>query len=131
MQSGTLPNLEVEFVDLNDYEMLIYSIDRERQGGIQHEAQAFFDKIGTTNAIIVSFAEHNGSVTVAWKNIFDWMSRIEMKLWRGKPVVMLAAIPGPGAGAQLLKKPAGDSAVLWGRNLRNAWNWEMDRSMGY
>jgi len=116
MQSGTLSNLEVEFVDLNDYEMPIYSIDRERQGGIPHEAQAFFDKIGTTNAIIVSFAEHNGSVTVAWKNIFDWMSRIEMKLWRGKPVVMLAATPGPRAGAQLLKNQQ-ETAPFFGAEI--------------
>ena len=52
--------------------------------------------------MLVSFAEHNGTTTAAWKNIFDWMSRIEMKLWQGKPVVMLAATPGSRAGAGVL-----------------------------
>lgn len=52
--------------------------------------------------MLVSFAEHNGFVTAAWKNLFDWMSRIELKLWQGKPLVMLAASPGPRAGAGVL-----------------------------
>lgn len=102
LQSDILPEAEIEFLDLNDYEMPIYSIDRENENGIPTEAHAFFDKIGAADALLVSFAEHNGFVTAAWKNIFDWMSRIEMKLWQSKPIVMLAASPGPRAGAGVL-----------------------------
>ncbi|MEL6640595.1 MAG: NAD(P)H-dependent oxidoreductase [Pseudomonadota bacterium] len=103
LQEGTRENAEFEVLDLNDFEMPIYSIDRERDGGIPEPAQTFFKKIGEADAILVSFAEHNGFVTSAWKNIFDWMSRIEMKLWQGKPVVMLAATPGRRAGANVLE----------------------------
>lgn len=102
LQSDILPGAEIQFLDLNDFAMPIYSIDRETEGGIPPEARAFFDAIGAADAVLVSFAEHNGSSTAAWKNIFDWMSRIEMKLWQGKPVVMLAATPGPRAGAGVL-----------------------------
>lgn len=102
LQAEILPEAEVEVLDLNDYEMPIYSIDRQRESGIPAEARTFFDKIGAADAVLVSFAEHNGSTTAAWKNIFDWMSRIEMKLWQGKPLVMLAASPGPRAGAGVL-----------------------------
>lgn len=102
MQSDILPQAQVEFLDLNDFEMPIYSIDRETESGIPDAAHVFFDKIGAADAVLVSFAEHNGSTTAAWKNIFDWMSRIEMKLWQGKPVVMLAATPGPRSGAGVL-----------------------------
>jgi hypothetical protein len=82
--------------------MPIYSVDREREDGIPAPAHAFFRRIGQADAILVSFAEHNGSVTAAWKNVFDWMSRIEMKLWQGKRMVLLAASPGPRAGAGVL-----------------------------
>lgn len=102
IKSDILPGAEIEFRDLNDFEMPIYSIDREAEKGIPDEARAFFDKIGAADALLVSFAEHNGFVTAAWKNIFDWMSRIEMKLWQGKPMVMLAATPGSRAGAGVL-----------------------------
>lgn len=96
------PYIEVEFLDLNDFEMPIYSIDREVADGIPAQAQEFYDKIGAADAVLVSFAEHNGGVTAAWKNIFDWMSRIDMAVWQKKPLVMLAATPGPRAGANVL-----------------------------
>jgi NAD(P)H-dependent FMN reductase len=102
LRDDILPDAQIETLDLNDYEMPIYSSDREQDGGIPAEAQAFFDRIGAADAVLVSFPEHNGFVTAAWKNIFDWMSRIEMKLWQGKPVGMLAATPGPRAGANVL-----------------------------
>jgi len=102
LQQELLPNAEIELLDLNDYEMAIYSPDREQATGIPSEAQAFYEKIGAADAVIVSFAEYNGFVTAAWKNIFDWMSRIDMKVWQGKPMVMLAASPGGRAGANVL-----------------------------
>lgn len=94
---------EFEVLDLNDFEMPIYSVDREQESGIPAEARTFFEKIGSADAIMISFAEHNGSVTAAWKNIFDWMSRIDMKLWQNKPMVILAASPGGRGGAGVLQ----------------------------
>lgn len=102
LRADIMPDAQIELLDLNDYEMPIYSIDREQTTGIPAPAREFFDRIGAADAVLVSFAEHNGFVTAAWKNIFDWMSRIEMKLWQAKPMVMLAASPGPRAGANVL-----------------------------
>src|SRR6056297_2132423 len=96
------PGAQIETLDLHDYEMPIYSIDREREAGIPAPAQDFFARVGRADAILVAFAEHNGTVTAAWKNVFDWMGRIEMKLWQDRPMVLLAASPGPRAGAGVL-----------------------------
>jgi NAD(P)H-dependent FMN reductase len=98
-----LPGAQIETLDLNDFEMPIYSLDREREGGIHPLAQDFFGKIGAADALLVSFAEYNGYVTAAWKNIYDWMSRIDAKVWQDKPIVILAATPGPRAGANVLQ----------------------------
>lgn len=102
LKSGILPEADIEFLDLNDFEMPIYSIDRENEGGVPQEAHEFLGKIGASDAVLVSFPEHNGFVSAAWKNIFDWMSRIDAKLWQDKPIVMLAATPGGRAGANVL-----------------------------
>lgn len=99
--------------------MPIYSIDRETQDGIPKQARNFFDKIGAADAVLVSFAEHNGSVTAPWKNIFDWMSRIDMKVWHNKPVAMLAATPSPRAGAGVLGGKE-HMAPFFGADLRVA-----------
>ncbi|MEM1386213.1 MAG: NAD(P)H-dependent oxidoreductase [Pseudomonadota bacterium] len=111
------PQAEVEFIDINEYEMPIYSIDREQADGVHPLAQAFFEKIGAADAVLVSFAEHNGYVTAAWKNIYDWMSRIDTKVWQDKLVVALAASPGPRAGANVLSTQE-FSAPYFGMTLK-------------
>lgn len=95
--------VEVELIDLNDYEMPIYSVDRERESGIPNAAQVFFDKIGAADAVLVSFAEHNGFYTAAYKNIFDWASRIEMRVYQEKPVVLFSTSVGARGGANVLQ----------------------------
>lgn len=96
------PDVTLEVLDLNDFEMPIYSVDREQADGIPALAQQFYDKIGQADAIIVSFAEYNGSYTSAWKNTFDWMSRINMKVFQDKPMLVMAMSPGGRGGANVL-----------------------------
>jgi NAD(P)H-dependent FMN reductase len=112
-----LDNVEVELLDINDYEMPIYSEDRQQQSGIPAAAQAFFDKIGAADALLISFAEHNGSYTAAYKNLYDWASRIDMKVYQGKPMVMLATSPGPGGASNVLATAA-TSAPYFGGDLK-------------
>ena len=95
--------MEISTLDLNDYELPIYSIDRQNAGGIPQLAQDFLDTIGAADALLVSFAEHNGSYTVAFKNVFDWASRIQMRVFHDKPIVMLSTSPGGGGGANVLR----------------------------
>ncbi len=103
LESGLVVDAEVEVLDLNEYEMPIYSVERQEENGIPERAQQFFDKIGTVDAVIVSFAEHNGSYTVAWKNVYDWASRIAMGVYQGKKVALFATAPGPRGGQGVLE----------------------------
>ena len=110
---------EVEILDLNDYDMPLYSIDRQTEHGIHELAQAFFDKIGAADVVLVSFAEHNGSYTAAYKNLFDWASRIDMKVYQGKPSIVLATSPG-ARGAQRVLESAINSAEAFGMDLKGS-----------
>lgn len=93
---------DVEMLDINDYEMPIYSFDREEADGIPGAAQQFLDKVAAADALLISFAEHNGNYTVAYKNLFDWASRITREVYQGKPIVMLATSPGAGGAKNVL-----------------------------
>lgn len=97
------PSAACEVIDLNDYEMAIYSTDRENESGIPQAAHDFFAKIGAADALIISFAEYNGSYTSAYKNVYDWASRINMKVFQNKPILMMSASPGGRGGANVLK----------------------------
>jgi NAD(P)H-dependent FMN reductase len=92
----------VETLDIGDYEMPIFSIDRENELGQPALAKAFYQKIGDADAVIVSYAEHNGTYTAAYKNLFDWTSRISREVFQHKPVLFLSTSPGPGGAANVL-----------------------------
>jgi chromate reductase len=100
--TGLIADAQIEVLDLNHYEMPIFSEDREKASGIPALAQQFFNKISGCDALVISFAEHNGSYTAAFKNIFDWCSRIDSKVYQGKAAVFLATSPGPGGAASVL-----------------------------
>jgi len=108
---------ETELIDLNDYEMPIYSIDRENEGGIPELAKQFYKKIGEADALLISYAEHNGNYTAAYKNIFDWTSRIDVKVFQDKPMMIMSTSPGPGGAASVLKT-AKESAPFFGADIK-------------
>jgi chromate reductase len=97
-----LSDIEYELIDLNDFEMPIYSIDREQESGIHKLARRFKELIKSADGIIISFAEHNGAYSVAFKNIYDWVSRIEQNVWNNKPMLLMATSPGARGGASVL-----------------------------
>ena len=92
--------IQTEILDINDYELPLFSEDREIDLGQPQFAKDFLQKITNSDALIISFAEHNGSYTVAYKNIFDWASRINQKVFQNKPMIMLATSPGPGGASR-------------------------------
>ncbi|MEX5566027.1 NADPH-dependent FMN reductase [Pseudophaeobacter sp. 1A16562] len=112
-----VPHAEIEVLDLNDHDLPIFSEDLEKEIGHPQAAKAFFDKIGSADGVIVSFAEHNGSYTAAYKNLFDWASRIDQKVFQGKPTVYLSTSPGPGGAGSVLASAKG-SAQFFGADLK-------------
>ena len=110
---------EVEILDLNDFEMPLFSVDREDEWGIPELAHRFYDKIGAADALLISHAEHNGSYTVAFKNLFDWASRVDSKVYQGKPLVLLATSPGARGAAGVLAT-AVKSAPHFGADLKGS-----------
>jgi NAD(P)H-dependent FMN reductase len=100
--SSLVKGAEVTMLDLNDYELPLFSEDKERELGQPQLAKDFLNEIHNSDAVIISFAEHNGSYSAAYKNIFDWSSRINPKVFQDKPMIMLATSPGKSGGASVL-----------------------------
>ena len=97
-----LPEAEVDLMDINDYPLPIYGEDLEAESGVPAPVQLFLDRISQADALLISYAEHNGGYAVAYKNLFDWATRLDRNVYRGKPVVMLATSPGPGGAVSVL-----------------------------
>lgn len=107
-------NTEVSVLDLNDFELPLYGIDYEIAHGIPDNAQKFLDEIKSSDGIVLSLAEHNGAYATVFKNIFDWMSRIDGKLWSEKPMLLMATSPGGRGGATALEIAKGRFPYMGG-----------------
>lgn len=101
--AGLVENAEVTVLDLNDFEMPIYSIDRENESGIPELAQKFKQILADADGIVLSLAEHNSSYSVAYKNVFDWTSRIDRAVFGNNPLLLLATSPGGRGGKTVLE----------------------------
>ena len=98
-----IKDAQIQILDLNDFEMPIFNVDRESEHGIPEAAHRFKQYIIDADAIIISFAEHNGNVSAAYKNFYDWVSRIEQNFWHDKPMFLLATSPGGRGGKTVLQ----------------------------
>ena len=94
---------EMILVDLNDFDLPMYGIDVETENGIPEAALELNKIILSADALVISLAEHNGSYTAAFKSAFDWLSRIDKKVWKGKPMLLMATSPGARGGAGVLQ----------------------------
>lgn len=100
--SSLFENAQVEILDLNEYEMPLFSVDIEKEIG-QHElAKKFLEKLSTASILVISLAENNGIYSVAFKNIYDWCSRIENEVFQKKPMLLMATSPGGRGGKGVL-----------------------------
>ena len=82
--------------------------------GIPDNARKFLDEIKSADGIVLSLAEHNGTYATVFKNLFDWMSRIDGKLWSDKPMLLMATSPGARGGATGLEIAKGRFGFMGG-----------------
>ena len=120
LQNELSVSVEIDVLDLNDYEMPIYSPEREARG-IPQFAKDFYEKLGAADGVMISFAEHNGTYTAAFKNIFDWSSRIKKQVFQDRPVMLMATSIGPQGGQRVLAAAMG-AFPNFGANITSSFN---------
>lgn len=112
--SSLVKNVNVRVLDLNDFDLPLYGIDYETEHGIPDTAKQFLEIIKSSDGIVLSLAEHNGAYSSAFKNLFDWMSRIDGKFWNEKPMLLMATSPGGRGGATVLEIAKGRFPYMGG-----------------
>tara|TARA_B110000091_G_scaffold203912_1_gene237886 strand:+ start:2062 stop:2595 length:534 start_codon:yes stop_codon:yes gene_type:complete len=97
-----LEDTSFDIIDLKTFSTSMYSSDEEQEG-IPEEIIKFNSLLDDYDGFILSLAEHNGSYTAAFKNIFDWSSRVEKNFFRNKPLLLMATSPGGRGGKTVLE----------------------------
>lgn len=113
--TGSLINgVDLIKIDLNNFEMPLYSVDLESDTGIAVAAQKLNEVMESADGFVISLAEHNGAYSAAFKNAFDWLSRINGKVWRNKPMLLLSTSPGERGGQSVLELALGRFPYMGG-----------------
>lgn len=101
-----IEEMEFEWIDLNKFEIPMYNQDLEDANGIAEGVLQLNEKMQSYDYMVISTPEHNGLMPAFFKNITDWLSRIERSLLADKKVVVLSTSPGGRGGLS-----ANESAV--------------------
>ncbi|WP_431109347.1 NADPH-dependent FMN reductase [Winogradskyella poriferorum] len=113
--SGLLENVDIISIDLNDYVLPIYGVDYEDENGIPTAIKRLNELFDKADGFLVSLAEHNGSYSAVFKNTIDWLSRVNMKIWRDKPIFLMATSPGGRGGTTVLQAAVNYFPYLGGK----------------
>ncbi len=98
----SLHDVDVDLLDLHTIDIPMYGIDQEQEHGIPERITEIDEKMGKVDGIVVSLAEHNGAYTAAFKSFYDWLSRVDKKVWKDKPMFLMATSPGGRGGLTVL-----------------------------
>lgn len=101
--ASLISGVNVQNLDLIDFSMPMYGIDLENEKGMPEAAKKLTELILNTDGIVLSLAEHNGAYSAFFKNAFDWISRIEAKVFETTPMLLLSTSPGGRAGQSVME----------------------------
>lgn len=94
---------EVKIIKLTDYPLPLFSEDLERERGYSVELRLLKNEIAEADALIISVNEHNRMVSAFFKNVLDWLSRLELKFLENKKVLLMSTSDGKRGGAAALE----------------------------
>lgn len=101
--ANQIKEASVTVLDWTELELPLYNPDLEVSNGIPNNVAKFRQWVEEADAIVLSLAEYNGLHPAAFKNLWDWTSRIEQKFWDSKPMFLSATSPGGRGGANVLR----------------------------
>lgn len=94
---------QAEIIKLTDYKLPLFSEDLERNDGYSEALKNLNNKIQEFNAIVISVNEHNRTVSAYFKNVLDWLSRLDREFLNNKKILLLSTSNGKRGASAALK----------------------------
>ncbi|MEL6304226.1 MAG: NAD(P)H-dependent oxidoreductase [Bacteroidota bacterium] len=102
--AAQIKNHEVRVLDMTRYPFPMYSADIEKQIGFSNSLVEFKNEFAQVDGVVLSVNEHNGNISAYFKNIVDWLSRLERTFLADKPILLMSASPGKGGAKNALSR---------------------------
>ena len=104
--ASLISNHTVQLMNMADCPFPMYSEDYEKEHGFSNSLIEFKDDLQKADGIILSVNEHNGNPSAYFKNLIDWLSRLDKNFISGKKILLMSTSPGKrgGIGAHEVSK---------------------------
>ena len=93
----------VQLLQMSKYPFPMFSEDLEKKEGYSNSLIELKNDIQKSDALILSVNEHNGNPSAYFKNLLDWLSRVERKFVADKKVLLMATSKGKRGGLGALE----------------------------
>ncbi len=85
---------EVELLNMANHTFPMYSEDREKELGFPEALPELKEKISKADALVISVNEHNSGPSAYFKNLLDWLSRMDRNYMENTKVLLMSTSPG-------------------------------------
>ncbi|QLG46815.1 NADPH-dependent FMN reductase [Costertonia aggregata] len=85
---------KTQTLDMVRYPFPMYSEDYEKVNGFSNSLVELKNDIKSVDGAIVSVNEHNGNPSAYFKNLLDWLSRVDKNFLEGKKVFLQSTSNG-------------------------------------
>lgn len=89
-----LKKTESTVIRLTDYPLPMFGEDLEREEGYPEILTELLEEIKESDGLLLSVNEHNGTVSAFFKNVIDWLSRLEYKFLTDKKIFLMSTSDG-------------------------------------
>ncbi len=72
----------------------MYSEDHEKKHGYLNSLVELRDTIQKADGLVISVNEHNSNPSAYFKNLIDWLSRLDRKFLEGKKILLMSTSGG-------------------------------------
>lgn len=98
LTTSLVQNHDIQALNMAEHPFPMYSEDHEKEHGFSNALVKLKDDIKKSDGIILSVNEHNGNPSAYFKNVLDWLSRLDRNFLEGTKVLLMSTSAGSRGG---------------------------------
>lgn len=89
---------KIQVLNMANFPFPMFSVDLEAREGYSNSLIELKNDIQTADGLVLSVNEHNSYPSAYFKNLLDWLSRIERKFFLDTQILLMSTSPGRRGG---------------------------------
>ncbi len=100
--TSLLSGHSIQLLNMSNFPFPMYSADYETANGYSNSLIELKNDIQKSDGLLISVNEHNSNPSGFFKNLLDWLSRVDRGFLEGTKVLLMSTSPGKGGAKHAL-----------------------------